>query len=111
MILWFNYNVTDMVNAVKFYLVIISDATSESLPGDNKDLLNTVLVVVGFTLEARISGARVGQARCQFHAGRRQWLRNITHTVISIHSPDIFRPWDTIACCWDVTAGLLGVKR
>ena len=40
MILWFNYNAVDVVNVVMFYLVIISDTTSESLPGDYKDLLN-----------------------------------------------------------------------
>ena len=40
MILWFNYNVMDVVNVVTFYLVIISDATNEFLSGYNKDLLN-----------------------------------------------------------------------
>ena len=30
----------DVVNVVTFYLVIISDATNERLPGDNNDLLN-----------------------------------------------------------------------
>ena len=38
-ILWSNY-VMDVVNVVMFYLIIISDATNEFLPGDNKDLLN-----------------------------------------------------------------------
>ena len=39
MILWLNYNVMDVVNVVMFYLVIISDATNEFLPTDDKDLL------------------------------------------------------------------------
>ena len=39
MILWFNYNVIDVVNVDLFYLVSISDTTNEFLPGDNKDLL------------------------------------------------------------------------
>ena len=30
----------DVANVVMFYLVTISDATNEFLPGDNKDLLN-----------------------------------------------------------------------
>ena len=42
MILWFNYNVLDAVNVVVFYLVIISDATNEFLPEDDKDLLNWI---------------------------------------------------------------------
>ena len=40
MILWFYYNVMDLVNVVMFYLVIISDATHPFLPGGNRDLLN-----------------------------------------------------------------------
>ena len=40
MILWFSCNVVDVVKVVMFYLVIISDATNELLPGDNRDLLN-----------------------------------------------------------------------
>ena len=40
MILWFGYNVMDVVDVVMFYLVIVSDATDEFLPGNNKDLLN-----------------------------------------------------------------------
>ena len=39
MILWFDY-VMDAVNVAMFYLAIISDATNEILPGDNKDVLN-----------------------------------------------------------------------
>ena len=44
MVLWFDYNVipVDVVN-VTFYLVIISEATIEFLPGDNKDLLNGIV--------------------------------------------------------------------
>ena len=34
MILWFNYNVKDVVYIVMFYFVIISDTTNEFLPGD-----------------------------------------------------------------------------
>ena len=36
MILWFDYNVMpmDVVNLVTFYLVTISEATNEFLPGD-----------------------------------------------------------------------------
>ena len=43
MIIWFHCNIMpmDVVNVVMFYLVIISDATNEFLPGGNKDLLNT----------------------------------------------------------------------
>ena len=40
MILWFNYNAMGVVHVVMFSLVIISDATNNFLPGDNKDLLN-----------------------------------------------------------------------
>ena len=39
MILWCNFNFVDVMNVFMFYLVIISDATNEFLPGDNKDLL------------------------------------------------------------------------
>ena len=37
MIVCFNYDVIGVVNVVRFHLAIISDATNESLPGDNKD--------------------------------------------------------------------------
>ena len=37
MILWFNYNVMNVVNIVMFYLIIIFYATNEFLPADNKD--------------------------------------------------------------------------
>ena len=37
MILRFSHNVMDVVNVVMFYLVIISDATHEFLPGCDKD--------------------------------------------------------------------------
>ena len=40
MILWLSYIVLDVVNVLMFYLIIISDATSEFIPGDYKDLLN-----------------------------------------------------------------------
>ena len=40
MILWFSYNIMDVVNIVMFYLVIISEATIEFLSGENTDLLN-----------------------------------------------------------------------
>ena len=40
MVLWFNYDVMDVVIVVVHYLVIISDATNEFLLVDNKDLLN-----------------------------------------------------------------------
>ena len=40
MILWFDYNVMDVVNAIILYLVIICDATNEFLLGHDKDLLN-----------------------------------------------------------------------
>ena len=40
MILWVGYAFMDVVNVVMFYLVIISYAINEFLPGDNKDLLN-----------------------------------------------------------------------
>ena len=33
-------NVIDVINIIKFYVVIISDATNEFLPGHNTDLLN-----------------------------------------------------------------------
>ena len=36
MIIWFNYNDMDAVHVLMFHLVIISDATNEFLPGDNK---------------------------------------------------------------------------
>ena len=36
MILWFNFNVIDVVNVVMFYLVIISDTTKKFLPGDKR---------------------------------------------------------------------------
>ena len=36
----FYHNVVGVVNAVLFYLVIISDATNKFLHGDNKDFLN-----------------------------------------------------------------------
>ena len=39
MISWITYNVMDALNVVMVYLVIISDAINEFLPGDNKDLL------------------------------------------------------------------------
>ena len=39
MVLWFNYNVMDVVDVVTLYFVFISDTTNEFLPGD-KDLLN-----------------------------------------------------------------------
>ena len=42
MMLWFNYNVMDMINIVMFYVVIISNATHEFLPRGNKDLLNWI---------------------------------------------------------------------
>ena len=42
MILWFDYNVMDVVNVVMLYLVIISDAKNEFLPGDNNALLNWI---------------------------------------------------------------------
>ena len=42
MILWFDYNIMNVANVVMFYLAIISDATNEFLPGDNKDLLNWI---------------------------------------------------------------------
>ena len=37
MILWFDYNILDLVNVVMFYLVIISDAINDFLRGDNED--------------------------------------------------------------------------
>ena len=40
MILWFNYNVMDVISMDMFYLVIISDAANECFSGDNKGLLN-----------------------------------------------------------------------
>ena len=40
MILRFNYNVMDVVNVVMFSWIIISDATNEFIPGNNKGLLN-----------------------------------------------------------------------
>ena len=40
MILWFNSNAVDVVNAVIVYLLINTDATNAFLPGDYKDLLN-----------------------------------------------------------------------
>ena len=42
LILWFSYNVMDVVNAVMFYLVTISDAIHDFLTGDNNDLLNWI---------------------------------------------------------------------
>ena len=41
-ILCLDYNVMDVVNVVMFYLVIISDASCELLPGDSKDELNVL---------------------------------------------------------------------
>ena len=38
MILLFNYILMDVINVVMFYLVIISHATKECIPVDNKDL-------------------------------------------------------------------------
>ena len=38
-----NYNATDVVNVVMFYLLIISEATKEFLPGDHTDLLKLKL--------------------------------------------------------------------
>ena len=40
MVLWFNYNVMDVVNVATFCLVIISHDTNELHLGDNKNLLN-----------------------------------------------------------------------
>ena len=40
--LWFNY-VVDAINAVMYYLAIISDTTNDFLPGYNKDSLNSFL--------------------------------------------------------------------
>ena len=40
MMLWFNCNVMNVVSVVMFYLVNISDATSEFLLGGNKGILN-----------------------------------------------------------------------
>ena len=42
MILGFNYNVMDVVNAVIFYLVIISDTTNKFLLQNNTDLFNRI---------------------------------------------------------------------
>ena len=36
---YFNHNVVNVVNVVMFYLIIISDAKDEFVPGDKKDLL------------------------------------------------------------------------
>ena len=42
MILWSNYNIVDVVNVIMFNLIIISDATNQFLPGDNRGLLNRI---------------------------------------------------------------------
>ena len=39
-VLWYNHNVVDVINKGMSYLVITSDATSDFLRGDDKDLLN-----------------------------------------------------------------------
>ena len=64
MILWFNYNIMDVVNVVMFYLITIPDATNEFLSGDNKSLSNWTGLNTGNNLHKKAYNSRLHEVTC-----------------------------------------------